>query len=156
MLANARNEPGSAYLVALVGAKRVGLPLSDVLEVMRPLPVSELTGAPPSVLGAAVVRGEPVPVVDAGALLGEPGARSPTRFVSLRVGRRRAALAVDGIVGVRRVDEAALGAMPPLLRDSVAGAGRAIGALDEDLLLVLQTGRLVPEGAWRAIEGDAP
>jgi purine-binding chemotaxis protein CheW len=154
-LADARKkEEGSRYLIALVGDKRLALPLPDVVEVMRPLPISKLAGAPPSVLGAAVVRGAPVPVVDAGALLGETVARTCTRFVSLRVGGRSAALAVEGLVGVRRVDEAELAAMPPLLRDSFAGVARAIGSLDEELLLVLQAGRIVPEDAWRAIEGE--
>ncbi len=153
MLANARKEPGTSYLIALVGGKRLALPLRDVIEVMRPLPISKLAGAPPSVLGAAVVRGAPVPVVDAGALLGETGPRACTRFVSLRVGGRRAALAVDGLAGVRSVDEAALSGMPPLLRDSLDGVARAIGSLDEELLLVLQAGRIVPEGVWQAIEG---
>jgi purine-binding chemotaxis protein CheW len=157
VLVNERKEAKTSYLVALAGGKRLALALGDVIEVMRPLPVSKLAGVPPFVLGAAVVRGVPVPVIDAGALLGETGPRTCTRFVSLRLGARRAALAVDALVGVRALEDADLKTMPPLLRDVVAGVADAIGSLDEDLLLVLRAGKLVPEQVWQAVEtGERP
>jgi len=151
VLANERKEAKTSYLVALVGGKRLALALSDVIEVMRPLPVSKLTGTPPFVLGVAVVRGAPVPVIDAGALLGETGPRTFSRFVSLRLGGRSAALAVDGLVGVRALEDSELKVMPPLLREVVSGVADAIGSLDEDLLLVLRAGKIVPEQVWQAI-----
>lgn len=151
MPASERKETKSAYLVVLAGGKRLALALQDVIEVMRPLPVSKLAGAPAFVLGAAVVRGAPVPVIDVGVLLGEPGPRTCTRFVSLRLGARSAALAVEGIAGVRTLADSELAEVPPLLRDSIAGAAGAVGALDEELLLVLRAGRLVPEEVWQAL-----
>lgn len=151
MLANESRAPKTPYLIAQVGANRVAVPLRDVIEVMRPLPISALAGAPPPVLGAAVVRGAAVPVIDARALVGEAGARACTRFVSLRVGARRAALAVDAVLDVRAVEDAELASMPPLLRDAASGAAGALGVLDERLLLVLQAARIVSEEAWRAL-----
>jgi len=151
VLANEHKEQTTAYLIALAGGKRLALPLPGVIEVMRPLPISVLAGAPPSVLGAAVVRGVPVPVIDAGALLGETAPRTCTRFVSLRLGARSAALAVDGLLGVRTLDESQLGLMPPLLGETISGVARSVVALDEGLLLVLRAGRLVPEEVWRAL-----
>lgn len=141
------------YLVARAGGTQLALPLVDVVEVMRPLPVSRLEGVPEFVLGAAVVRGAPVPVLDAAALVGEePGTGSVTRFVSLRVGSRRAALAVEAVVGVHALDAAQLKAVPPLLRGAAAGLPEAIGALDHQLLLVLGAARLVPAELWRLLE----
>jgi purine-binding chemotaxis protein CheW len=151
VLANERKETKTTHLIALAGGRRLALALQDVIEVMRPLPVSKLAGAPAFVLGAAVIRGAPVPVVDAGALLGEPGLRACTRFVSLRLGARSAALAVGGLAGLRTLRASELAVMPPLLRDTAAGALAAVGALDEELLLVLQAGRLVPEEVWQAL-----
>jgi purine-binding chemotaxis protein CheW len=157
VLANERKETKTSYLVALAGGKRLALALPDVIEVMRPLPVSKLTGTPPFVLGVAVVRGAPVPVIDAGALLGETGPRTFTRFVSLRLGDRSAALAVDGLVGVRALEDSQLKNLPPLLREVVAGVADAIGSLDEDLLLVLRAGKLVPEQVWQVVgSGQRP
>ncbi len=142
------------YLLVRAGEKLVALALTDVIETMRPLPVSALDGAPTFVLGAAVVRGAPVPVVDARALLGEDRvARPPGRFVSLRQGARRAALAVDDVLGVRTLG-AELGALPPLLQGVAAGLADAVAAIDEQLLLVLRSGRLVPDEVWRAMAGE--
>ena len=45
------------------------LPLVHVLEVMRPLPLEKVEPAPAFLLGLAVIRGEPLPVVDVAALL---------------------------------------------------------------------------------------
>jgi purine-binding chemotaxis protein CheW len=140
-------------LVARAGGKQLALPLADVVEVMRPLPVARLEGAPGFVLGAAVVRGSPVPVLDAAALVGaEPGPRVVSRFVSLRVGSRRAALAVETVAGVHALDPRELKPVPPLLRDAAGGLADAIGSLDRELLLVLGAARLVPLELWRATE----
>jgi purine-binding chemotaxis protein CheW len=141
------------YLVSRAGGRQLALPLGDVVEVMRPLPISRLEGVPEFVLGVAVVRGSPVPVLDAAALVGEePGTGKVTRFISLRVGSRRAALAVEALVGVHALDAAELKPVPPLLRGAAAGLPEAIAALDQQLLLVLGAARLVPAELWRLLE----
>jgi purine-binding chemotaxis protein CheW len=143
---------GTSYLVSRAGEKLLALALRDVVEVMRPLPISVLEGAPAFVLGASVVRGAPVPVIDARTLLGEalssPGGG---RWISLRLGARRAALAVDDVAGTRTLDDSELEVMPFLLRGAVAGVAEAVTAQDEQLLLVLRAGRLVPEAIWDAL-----
>jgi purine-binding chemotaxis protein CheW len=147
----------TSYLVSRAGGKRLALPLADVVEVMRPLPVARLEGAPGFVLGAAVVRGAPVPVIDAGALVGDGEARAPARLVSLRVGTRRAALAVEALLGIHALDASELEPVPPLLRGMAAGTAEAVAALDEELLVVLRSARLVPAEVWRMLEaGDRP
>jgi purine-binding chemotaxis protein CheW len=138
-----------------VGRNLLALALSDVAEVMRPLRVSSVEGAPPFVLGVGVVRGTPVPVIDARLLLGEPSSPGPAgRWISLRLGSRRAALAVDDVLGTRTLDDATLETMPPLLRSAAPGAAEAVAALDDELILVMRAGRLVPEAAWDAVEGS--
>jgi purine-binding chemotaxis protein CheW len=139
--------PGEeAVLVARVRGRACALPLGSVVETMRPLPVTPLEGAPAWVRGLAVIRGEPVPVVDLAALLFGPAPDRPTRFVTLRVGARRVALATDGVVGVRTL--AASGApLPPLLAEGAAAVA-AVGRLDDALLLVLSAVRLLPDAEW--------
>src|SRR5258708_4244878 len=84
-------EGGSLFLIFNVGARMCALPVGHVAEIMRPLPVEPVFGAPEFVLGLAVIRGEPVPVCDAGKLLGVEGAQ-PGRFVAVFAGGRRVAL----------------------------------------------------------------
>lgn len=143
---------GAAHLISRAGPKQLALHLADVVEVMRPLPVFRLEGLPAFVLGAAVVRGAAVPVLDARTLLGErPASPGEGRFISLRVGARNAVLAVDALVGVRTLEEAVLQAMPGVLAGAADGVAELVGALDQHLLLVLSAGRLVPASAWSAV-----
>ena len=142
-----------AVLVARARGRLCALPLPQVVETMRPLPVTPLAGAPAFVRGLCVIRGEPLPVVDLAALLFGPAEDEPTRFVTLRVGERRVALATGEVIGVRTLP--ASGApLPPLL----AAGGDAVAALarlDGALLLVLSGARLLPEAAWAAA-GERP
>jgi purine-binding chemotaxis protein CheW len=145
--------PSAVHLVSRAGSKLLALALPDIIEVMRPLALSRLDCVPAFVVGASVVRGAPVPVIDAGLLLGSGSSASAgSRWLSLRLGRRRAALAVDEVVGARTFDEARLEVMPPLLQGVASGAAASVAALDEQLVLVLSAGRIVPEPVWEALE----
>src|SRR5689334_8973004 len=76
-------------LVVTTASRVCGLPVGAVSEVMRPLPLMPLAGTAPFVRGLSTIRGEAVPVVDLGALFGDPGAEPPTRLVALQVAERR-------------------------------------------------------------------
>jgi purine-binding chemotaxis protein CheW len=145
-------EGDHRFLLCRIGSRIGALSLNDVREVMRPLPIEPLAGAPPFVLGLAILRGSPAPVIDAGRLLGPVGLPSPARFVSLRLGERTAALAVDAVLDVRALGAGTIADIPPLLREAGTDVASAIGALDTKLLLVLEAARLVPESLWGAIE----
>jgi purine-binding chemotaxis protein CheW len=144
-------ERDDSFLLCRIGSRIGALPLDDVREIMRPLPIEPLAGTPPFVLGLAIVRGSPTPVIDAGRLLGSIGSQAPARFVSLRLGERTAALAVDAVLDVRTLAAGTTADIPPLLREAGADLLSAIGALDTELLLVLEAARLVPESIWGAI-----
>jgi purine-binding chemotaxis protein CheW len=145
-------EGDHRFLLCRIGSRIGALTLKDVREVMRPLPIEPLAGTPPFVLGLAIVRGSPRPVIDAGRLLGPIGLASPARFVSLRLGERTAVLAVDAVLDVRSLAAGTLADIPPLLREAGTDVASAIGALDTELLLVLEAARLVPASLWDAIE----
>jgi purine-binding chemotaxis protein CheW len=133
-------------LLARARGRMCALPLACVVETMRPLPVTPLAGAPAFVRGLAVIRGEAVPVVDLAALLFGPAVEEPTRFVTLRVGDRRVALATGEVVGVRALPTAGA-PLPPLLDGSTAALA-ALGRLDGALLLVLEGARLLEDAPW--------
>ncbi|MCB9736806.1 MAG: chemotaxis protein CheW [Deltaproteobacteria bacterium] len=133
--------------------RRCALPVGHVVETLRPLPVSPLEGLPAYVSGVSVVRGAPTPVVDLGALLGGPPA-PPTRWVIVRATATRAlALAVDAVVGlVPAADLGPAAALPPLLASAAAEVVAEVTRRDDALLFVLEAARLVPEGAWAAVD----
>ena len=141
-------------LLVRLRADLLGLPLSSVAETMRPLPCSPLPGAPPFVLGAALIRGVVTPVVDLAGALGRPQLEAPRRLVTVRAGARAVALAVDDVLGVRRLEAAQLVGLPPLLEPATAAVS-ALAVLDRELLLVLEAGHFV-DGAADATAAPAP
>jgi len=96
-----------------------------------------------------------MPVVDVARLLADAESH-PTRFVTVNVGARRVAVAVDAVVGVRTIPSEALGELPPLL-DGNHDAIAAIGTLDAQLLVVLRSARLIPDSVWSTLAAtEAP
>jgi purine-binding chemotaxis protein CheW len=150
----ARNTFGGPYLICRSDTRLCALPLASVAETMRPLPLEPLAAMPAFVLGVSVIRGAPVPVVDAAALLGTGTSVSPQRVVTLKVGERHVGLAVDGVIGVHVIPAATLDDVPPLLRET-DDVVSAISTLDSRLLLVLQGACIVPDTVWAAIAPDA-
>jgi purine-binding chemotaxis protein CheW len=134
-------------VVCRIGARRCALSVAAVIETMRPLPIERVAGASETVLGIAVIRGTPTPVVDVGALF-ETRTHAPGRFVTIRTAGRVVALAVDEVIGVSVLDRASLQVLPPLLGDARTSAIESIGSADEELLLVLRSARLAPPEAF--------
>jgi purine-binding chemotaxis protein CheW len=99
----------------------------------------------------SVIRGETVPVVDAATLLGASSAGA-RRLVVLAVAGRRVALAVDAVLGIEQIAPAALGELPPLLASASHDAVRAVGTLDAELLVVLESARIVPDTTWAVVD----
>jgi purine-binding chemotaxis protein CheW len=100
----------------------------------------------------SVIRGVPTPVVDLKALL-ESCENSPSygRFVALKCDARRVVIGVDSVVGLRNLDSAQLGELPPLLRDVAIDLIESFGTLDAQLLLVLRAARIVPDEVWATL-----
>jgi purine-binding chemotaxis protein CheW len=138
-----------SYLLCSIGTRACALPLTHVRETMRPLPVAPLDGVPAFVLGVAIIRGAATPVIDAARLCAAEVEGPCTRFVSLKLGVRSVALAVERVIGVRDLPQDAR--LVPLLQHTASGALTALTTLDQQLLLVLETARLVPDSVWRSV-----
>ncbi len=130
-------------LLCRIGTRLCALPLQHVLETLRPLALARIVGAPDHVMGVSLIRGIAQPVVNIARLLGENDAQV-TRYVSLSVDGRRVALAVSEVLGTRALPRETLQCLPPLLRHAGEQAIAALGELDAELLLVLDSARLLP------------
>ncbi len=147
-------------LLVRAGGQTCALDLSHVVEIMRPLPVRAVAGAPDMVRGLSTVRGVPLPVVALDRVLLPadlpPSTAATHRFVVVRTGDRQVALAVDAVLGVYDLASSLIGGIPPLIEHAAGEAIEAIGALDSELLMVLSAGRIVPDEAWRSLPPDGP
>ena len=146
----------SPWLLCRVGAHLCAFPLSLVIEILRIPPVEVLGGAPRFVRGVCILRGSPVPVIDAALLLGEAHAEAK-RMVAVRANSRTVALLVESVLGVRTIEAVSCQDLPPLLHDCAADAVSAIGTLDTELLLFLGAARIVPDAVFDGLgsEGTA-
>lgn len=111
------------------------LPLTHVAEVMRMQPVTARETLPVGVVGSAIIRGQPTPVVDASILLNGVRTETPS-LVLLRFQERRVALAVQRIIGPSKLDAEQMRRAPALLRDDAAMITN-IGVRDAELVHVL-------------------
>jgi purine-binding chemotaxis protein CheW len=140
-------------LVVGVHTHVCALPLMQVIETMRPLPVEPIAGVPSFVRGVSIIRGVPTPVVDLGALVGMPGGVAG-RFVTLRVDERQVALSVDRVLGVHHLDSSTIQKLPPLFQKASKDVIEAMGTLDTQLLVVLRQGWALPDEVWKALAVD--
>jgi len=145
------NQVESRMLLCRVHDLHCAIPLEHVAETMRPLPVESIAGMPAFVAGMAIVRGSPIPVVDAAWLL--CGMASPaTRFVIVKSGDRHIALAVEAVTGVVDLSRDVLAALPPLLQGAHLDAVAGVGTLDGGLLIALQASHLMPDDVWTTFQ----
>ena len=139
-------------LMISVGTRACAIPLHQVSETMRPLPIEPVAGTPRFVRGVSVVRGAPIPVIDLRALLENSDVSSSYgRFVSIKLDDRRVALAVDEVIGVTTLDKSKLPELPPLLRDVATDTIETLGTRDAQLLLLLRAARIVPDAVWTTL-----
>lgn len=145
--------PGSphAYLLVRCRAWLCALPLAEVAETLRPLPLQPVTGAPAFVRGLSLVRGELVPVVDLAQLLGAQGGAPGGRLVIVRAANRRLALAVDAVLRVLPQELLPSRSVAPLLSKALPAQVTALAVLDGAALAVLESTSVLPEEAWATL-----
>jgi purine-binding chemotaxis protein CheW len=144
---------GASWLVCRSGSLLAALPIRDVVETMRALPVEPVAGAPPYVAGLSIIRGAPVPVIDTALLVSGARGRA-ARLVTVRAAARIIALAVDEVIGIAGFAADALSQLPPLLRDAATDTIAALGALDAELVVLLRNGRIVPDDVWAGLDAQ--
>lgn len=137
------------WMLCQVGKQLHAIPIDCVIEIMRVLPIEPIAGAPPYISGVCIIRGEPLPVVDAGLLIGQQ-ASAFGRLLTMKIGERTVALRVDAILGIRTLEAGIFDELPPMLSNIETVA--AIGTVDAALLLALRAARLVPESVFVSIE----
>ncbi len=151
---DATDEAGRHHrLLCRAGTHLWAVPLDHVIEVMRALPIKAVAGGPRCVCGLCIIRGAPVPVIDVGLLISDRPTRIE-RLITVRIGERTVALAAEAVPGIWTVEREKLDQLPPLLRDAAAETVSAVATLDAELLFLLRTANIVPEGFFQRLEAE--
>lgn len=99
--AQRRKDPLKNLVGCRVGDVSYALPIQVVREIVNPLPIIELPGAPAGVCGVADFREIVVPVVDLRVRFGVPATVTRrTKWIMVDQRSRVIALVVDSVVGV--------------------------------------------------------
>jgi purine-binding chemotaxis protein CheW len=167
------NTASGHYLIASAASRLCALSLSDVGETLRPPSYQPVAGAPSFVRGLALIRGNTIPLLDLGALLGQV-TESPQRVITLRVGQhcnsqqgnsqqgsgqhhageRTVGLLVQSVVGVRKLPSGLFESAPKLLGQAAEECVALLGSLDAQLLVVLRSSKIVPPEVWATLNTD--
>ena len=110
-------EDEGRVVVFQVGDETYGVDVSSVREIIRvPAAFTRVPRSPAFVVGLANLRGAALPVVDLRVCLGlGPGELTESqRVLVLEVSGARAGFMVDAVSEIRRMEERALEALPPL------------------------------------------
>jgi len=138
-------------LVMRVLSRLCAIPLECIRETMRPLPLQPVVKAPPFVLGVSVIRGLPTPVVDLARLIENRESQS-TRWIRIQQQEEQIALAVTEVLGIFNLDPARFQQVPALLGESHQSLLESLGMLNQDLLMVLRTAKILSETDLRNLK----
>ncbi len=138
------STPGSegalrALLVA-TGEALCAVPVHQVRQVVRALPVHPLPGAAPELLGLAEFTGEPIPVLDLARMVDAPAGARPAVPVTVvawagpPAARELVGLAADAAIEIVAIARVAAGAPGRLVRGEVAVGGRPVRVLNLETL----------------------
>lgn len=127
---SAWRPPVRTYVRLRVAAEEYAIPVENVLEVAAMGTVTVLPGAPTQVLGVRGLRGQILPVIDLGLLLGNPGAARPTYLVVAEAGVRKAGFAVDEVNDVGSLPEPTEETDSNLLRGGLLDGDSLVGVID--------------------------
>jgi purine-binding chemotaxis protein CheW len=127
---------GPRVMILSGGGEQVAMAATSAREVSPRTPTIRLPGTAEFVCGVVNVRGTLVPLVDLGRLLGAAPANPSGWVVTLELGGRRCALAVDSLPVLRAAD-APPGARPTgraFLHAEVCVSGTTLPLLDVDAM----------------------
>lgn len=118
-----------------------GVPLREVVEISKLLPIVPVPFSPKFVLGVINVRGEIIPVIDLKTILKLNKGTEEERVVLVESNKGKVGILVDKVVGVVRVEEERLEPNPMVGRYSEFI--RNVAQLPEGLICILEFDRVV-------------
>jgi purine-binding chemotaxis protein CheW len=141
-------------VVFTLAGEAFGVPIGQVKEIVRFVPVTAVPKSPPSVLGVLNLRGKVVPVVNLRERFGLPGAQTDdaTRIIVSDVAEQTLGFVVDGVSEVLRLSDGDIEPTPEAAAGVDASFIRGIGKVDERLIIVLELEKVFDFSAFQALD----
>lgn len=154
------SELEARCISVVVAGAHYAMHLDDVQEVIGLRPLTRVFHSPPAIAGVTSLRGDVLPVLDLGVLLGagSAGRGGDARVLVVRDGnKRRAGLLVDALAGLREIPDGGLEALPSSLNPEVRELAEGV-ITDSPACVVLKVSALLSAPqiapAAAALRGD--
>ena len=128
-----------------IGDEEFGVDILKVQEINRMLEVTGVPGAPEFVDGVINLRGKVIPVIPLRRRFGMERKENDknTRIIVVELEGKIVGFVVDGVKEVLRIPRSITEAPPPIVAGIRAGYIRAVGRLQDRLLILLDLERLL-------------
>lgn len=137
-------EPNATeYVTFAVDGAWFGLPVLRVHDVFRPLGLTRVPLAPPSVAGILNLRGRIVTMIDMEARLGRAPRDGAKMAVTVELNGESYGLMVDKVGDVVALEQAAMQPVPANLDPRLAKLAAGVFWLDDSILAILDADRVL-------------
>lgn len=131
-----------------VGQETFGVPIGSVQEILRPLPVTPVPGAPPHVEGVINLRGRIISIVDLRKRCGAPAEpQRRNRIVVAETGGRSIGLMVDSASEVLRIAENSIEPPASVFGQAEPGFVTGVAKLANRLVILVDIAKLLASGS---------
>ena len=118
------------YTRVKVAAEAYAVPIGNVVEIASLGDLTAVPGSPREILGVRNLRGQILPVIDLGLLLGLNGAAPPRQLLVAEAGSVKAGFAIDEVSNVGELPDPTEGAESEFLSGTMFHDGELLGVID--------------------------
>ncbi len=144
------NDPLTQWVTFFLENEKYGVPVSQVMEVLRFTEITPVPGAPDSVMGIINLRGNVVTVLDTRKKFGLPRKvpDDSTRIVVTTIEGQIIGILVDNVYDVMWLRASEMEATPSTRGDESAKFIQGVASRDGELLILVDLLKLFSEDEW--------
>ncbi len=145
------NDPLTQWVTFFLENEKYGVPVEQVMEVLRFTDITPVPGAPAAVMGIINLRGNVVTVLDTRKKFGLPS-RTPddsTRIVVTTINEHVIGILVDNVSDVMWLRASEMEATPNTSGDESARFIQGVASRDGELLILVDLLKLFAEDEWK-------
>lgn len=138
-----------------VGPKLLGADILNIREILREPTVGEAVGAPAFVAGIVQLRGEVIPIIDLGGVIGIPPSEHQAQkswVLVAQAGGRQVGYRIDSVTPILRIEEDKILPAPDLILSGLRGKYiRGVCETEKGLLVVVNLEQLLDDEEVKAL-----
>lgn len=145
------------FLTFWMGGQLFGIPIGDVVQIIRMENITVIPEFPSYAKGVINLRGDIVPVIDIRLRFKKPAIEYTDRtcIIVATIRQKLVGFIVEAVVDVPDIPKKAISDPPTIAGDTAGSYMIGVARLEKDLVLLLETSKLVEEGELEELEEAA-